>query len=234
MTAGIKGVLFDSASTLVGPIGGSWFPGRRWDEIIAAHHSGEDLSQLKWHKLDGALDQAFQYLLDNHYPRTIDEEREQFQVYYGRLLDAVGIDPSPNLTLALAGAMVDENNILPFPETVGVVERLHARGVLTGVLSNAWPSLDLKYKAVGLRRYFDPFVISSVHGTLKPAEEIYALALDAIRLSPAETLFVDDAPENVEAARRLGLHSLLIARDGPPASDLPWISDFRQVEGMVG
>lgn len=54
---------------------------------------------------------------------------------------------------------------------------------------------------------FDELVISCEHKLLKPEPEIYKLALESAGARGAETLFVDDSPGNVEAARAAGLSS---------------------------
>jgi putative hydrolase of the HAD superfamily len=54
---------------------------------------------------------------------------------------------------------------------------------------------------------FDELVLSCEHKLLKPEAEIYELALGAAGARPAETLFVDDNPDNVEGALRAGLSS---------------------------
>jgi len=46
----------------------------------------------------------------------------------------------------------------------------------------------------------------------KPDSAIYALAESALSLVPAETLFLDDSPPNVEAARARGWKAEIIAK----------------------
>jgi putative hydrolase of the HAD superfamily len=58
---------------------------------------------------------------------------------------------------------------------------------------------------------FDELVISCEHKLLKPERGIYELALAAAEALPAEALFVDDSPENVEGARAVGLSSFVFA-----------------------
>jgi putative hydrolase of the HAD superfamily len=54
---------------------------------------------------------------------------------------------------------------------------------------------------------FHDLVLSCEHKLLKPEREIYELALGVAGVSPAETLFVDDNPENVVGAQAVGLSS---------------------------
>lgn len=109
------------------------------------------------------------------------------------------------------------------------------RGYRLGIVSNAWPSLDRGYRSLGLRHFFDAFVVSARLGYLKPDARIYRQAIDEIGLQPSQLLFVDDAPENVHAAISLGLTGIVMARDRrPPPGDLPWIGSLDDLEPLLG
>ena len=43
---------------------------------------------------------------------------------------------------------------------------------------------------------------------MKPDPRIYAISLRRLNVSPHEAVFVDDLLPNIEAARRLGLHTV--------------------------
>jgi len=51
-------------------------------------------------------------------------------------------------------------------------------------------------------------IISGQVGYIKPEPEIYQLLLDRFELEPAETLFIDDSKENIEAAKEFGLRTI--------------------------
>lgn len=57
----------------------------------------------------------------------------------------------------------------------------------------------------------DLMIFDDEEGISKPDERIYLLALDRLGLRPEEVLFIDDKRENVEAARRLGIASILFS-----------------------
>jgi putative hydrolase of the HAD superfamily len=82
-------------------------------------------------------------------------------------------------------------------------------GYKTGILSNAWSGvrqwLTEKWRIMDA---FDEAVISAEVGLVKPDPRIYELVLQALDVQPAEAVFVDDFLENVEAARRGGLHAI--------------------------
>src|SRR5690606_18358965 len=48
----------------------------------------------------------------------------------------------------------------------------------------------------------------------KPEPEIYRLTLNRLGVLPGDTLFVDDRPENIEAAAALGIRTLPFTGDG--------------------
>jgi putative hydrolase of the HAD superfamily len=58
-------------------------------------------------------------------------------------------------------------------------------------------------------RFFDGVYYSHLLRLRKPEPEIYEYVLADAELNPAETLFFDDLPENIETARRLGIHGVV-------------------------
>lgn len=92
------------------------------------------------------------------------------------------------------------------PGAEALLRALKARGLKIGVLSNTLPSLQ-----ESLAHYVEGFLASTSLGVAKPHPEAFLLALKAMGLKPEETLYLDDDPENVEAARRLGLRAEVYA-----------------------
>jgi len=54
-------------------------------------------------------------------------------------------------------------------------------------------------------KMFENEVISCDYNLVKPEREIYELALNKFNIEAANTLFIDDKPENTAAARKLGI-----------------------------
>ncbi|MFI6846343.1 HAD-IA family hydrolase [Kitasatospora sp. NBC_00085] len=77
------------------------------------------------------------------------------------------------------------------------------------LVSNATLWLDEDLAALGLADLADGVVNSARVGAAKPDPQIYRIAADRARTTPGRCLFIDDRPENVEAARRLGMTGLL-------------------------
>lgn len=79
----------------------------------------------------------------------------------------------------------------------------------TGLLSNAWDdlrdALTLQWKMIDA---FDHVFISSELGMAKPDPRVYDHVLSELGKEGHEVVFLDDFVENVEAARKAGLHAI--------------------------
>jgi 2-haloacid dehalogenase len=93
--------------------------------------------------------------------------------------------------------------------TVAVLDELAARGrrlyALTNFSPETWPVARARF---GFLERFADVVVSGEVGMVKPDPRIYRLAIERCRLEPGRTVFVDDLPANVEAARGEGLHAV--------------------------
>jgi putative hydrolase of the HAD superfamily len=86
---------------------------------------------------------------------------------------------------------------------------LKQRGLKTGILSNMGGSVlaNIEREFDWLQR-FDVLVWSFQLHLVKPDPAIYRYLLKELDTRPEETLFLDDRPVNVEAARRLGIQAI--------------------------
>ena len=208
----IRGILLDSGDTLVRPVGGEWVPGPRFRDILAAR----GVADFPPDNLRRAIDGGAEYLDRNHHLSTVQQEVEQFQRFYDIMLSILGVENRDDLSLELARDIVLGQNLEPFPDTASGLRELRNLGLRLGIVSNSWPSMDWKYRALGLRHNFDCFVVSALVGAVKPNRRIFEVSVEALELPANEILFVDDDPENVRAAIDLGMHGALMTRDGAP------------------
>jgi putative hydrolase of the HAD superfamily len=58
-------------------------------------------------------------------------------------------------------------------------------------------------------RYFDAMIFSCFEKATKPEEKIYKIALDKLGLVPQEAVLIDDKPDNIATARRLGIYGIV-------------------------
>jgi putative hydrolase of the HAD superfamily len=86
---------------------------------------------------------------------------------------------------------------------------LKQRGLKTAILSNMGDDVlaSVKREFDWIHR-FDVLVWSYQLGIAKPDPELYRHTLGELGVQPEETLFIDDKPANVEAARALGIQAI--------------------------
>lgn len=90
-----------------------------------------------------------------------------------------------------------------------LVNRLKQKGLPVALLSNVDPRLAGFIREFGLYAPFDPCLLSCEIGLEKPDARIYEYLLKEMKLPAQDIVFIDDRPENVDAAKRLGLDAIL-------------------------
>lgn len=137
--------------------------------------------------------------------RTLEEEEAFWEALVAKTARALRIPPERLLPWRYYRFMRKA------PQAEALLRGLKAQGLRVGVLSNTLPSLRESLAYHGLAPYVDGFFASCALGVAKPDPKAFLLALEGLGLAPEETLYLDDDPENVEAARRLGLRAELYA-----------------------
>jgi len=95
------------------------------------------------------------------------------------------------------------------PEMVALIEDLRRRyrvALLTNALTPFFRQIAAKYD---LERLFEVILVSSEEGLAKPDPAFYRLMVVTLRLEPQACVFIDDNPENLEAAGSVGMQTLL-------------------------
>ena len=96
------------------------------------------------------------------------------------------------------------------PEMWDLAAEFRRRGGRTAFLSNNIPRLMARIRADRpLERWFDVVVASCDEGVIKPGARIYEICLERLALAAPDCLFVDNSVPNVDAARALGLQTML-------------------------
>jgi HAD superfamily hydrolase (TIGR01509 family) len=138
---------------------------------------------------------------------------EHVHAILGALEDGVAARVSPAALSALLDAYVAPALIVPPAVDVGArpaLEHLRARGVQLAVLSNTMRTPGAILRKIldhfGLLGCFAHTTFSDEVGVRKPASEIFALTLRALRTEPADAVHVGDDPVlDVMGARDAGL-----------------------------
>ncbi|MGI9532377.1 HAD family hydrolase [Lutimonas sp.] len=76
---------------------------------------------------------------------------------------------------------------------------------LTNWSSETFPIAKKRFDFLNL---FEGIVVSGEEHTRKPFPKIYQITLERFKLLASESVFIDDSLENVESARKMGIHSI--------------------------
>ena len=101
----------------------------------------------------------------------------------------------------------------PIPGAKEFCRRRRAEGFGMYVLSNACNRFHTYFPERFGCELFDGIVVSSDVHLIKPDVKIYELLCGIYGLIPQECIFVDDRPENVEAARKAGMQGIVFDGD---------------------
>jgi putative hydrolase of the HAD superfamily len=108
-----------------------------------------------------------------------------------------------------------------YPEAEGVLEALRGRYKL-GMVSNFDRRLYAVLEHLGIRGCFETIVISSELGVDKPDVRMFSTALDALGVTPGETVYAGDDPEqDWLGAAAAGLHVYRFERPARGLEALP-------------
>jgi putative hydrolase of the HAD superfamily len=98
---------------------------------------------------------------------------------------------------------------VPRPFMFAVADAARAAGLKTAILSDQCEWLDRLDARLDVFSHFDAVYNSYHHGVTKRDAAFFKLALADMPAWPETSLFIDDAPRNVELASALGFHTIL-------------------------
>jgi putative hydrolase of the HAD superfamily len=134
---------------------------------------------------------------------------------YARL--GVEAEPGDILTRRLE---LTRAGLVPVPGALSTVDELRRRRVATGLISNCTEEVALVWDESAFAGVFDVAIFSATARCLKPAPEIYELALEKLGVEASDSLFVGDgASDELEGARRVGMTPVLVC---PPGEEPTW------------
>lgn len=108
-----------------------------------------------------------------------------------------------------------------YPDALPALERLRRGGVRLAIVTNASAEAACVVPRLGLDRLVELVLASCEARAMKP--KLLDVALRQLGVEPCEGTLVDDEPQQVAAARRIGMNAVLVRRDAPdakPAGDV--------------
>lgn len=151
-------------------------------------------------------------------------------------------------TLALLGISASEEEVAdlmsswqqlkPFPEVVGALQRLKNRFKLV-VLSNGEPEFLAHLTAHQVGYAFDNVVSVNVFGAFKPHPSVYRGAAKLLGLEVGECMMISSNSFDVLGARACGFKAAYVDRYQLPYEDTPFrpqitVKDFKELADELG
>lgn len=168
-----------------------------WNPAYLLHEIAPDEAQLKF-LVEEVLDLEWFRAVDAGYPlsQAIAERSEIYPEYADAM--QLYVDRWPETIRGL------------FEGTLEIVRELHASGAPLYVLSNwageTWARVEQDFAFL---EFFDDVIISGHVGMAKPDTAIFEMARNRFNVDPTATLFIDDGPKNVAAAKGLGFQAVV-------------------------
>jgi putative hydrolase of the HAD superfamily len=168
------------------------------------------------------------------WPRTVEDEPAFWRLFWSDLVRRNMLHGDVAAALQGIGECY-YTCFAAFPDTRDCIETLRAHGLRLAVLTNfELPSIHLTLRHAGLEpAWFDAMLSSVAIGAPKPDPRAYIAAAAALNLRPAECAFVDDLPENVDAAGAVGMQAWLIDRECSYPSSAPTINNLRDLAVLL-
>jgi putative hydrolase of the HAD superfamily len=103
-----------------------------------------------------------------------------------------------------------KNTCVPFLNLTQMLEELKSSNLLLGIITNGYGQFQMdNIKALGIEKHFDVILVSEWEGIKKPDPQIFKRALEQLNVSPKQSIFVGDHPENdVKAAQIVGMKGI--------------------------
>lgn len=113
-----------------------------------------------------------------------------------------------------------KNNSIENQELVKIIIKLNKKKYKQGILSTQWYLSNDDSMSKECSKIFKEKVISHLDKKTKPNKKAFKLILKKMKSSPKQTIFIDDNQKNINAARRLGIHTILFKNNTQLKKDL--------------
>ena len=211
----VQAVFFDVGWTLSYPQRSLWDAFAEVIREAGVEKTSEEVEGMVHSVIARRRDQAISEFMAGAEYSDSDEQFEALFLSLGHLLfRKMGLEGDPEaFTRDVLERFWLLENWAVYPDVIDSIERLRARKIRIGVLSNATSALVGFLEEIGLLPYFDFTVVSAVVGTKKPDRRIFERALEQAGVEATNAAHVGDMYlEDILGARNVGVRPFLIDR----------------------
>lgn len=211
----VQAVFFDVGWTLSYPLRSLWDVFAEVIRETGQEATSGEVEGMVHSSLAKRREQAISEFMGGAEYTDSDEQFEALFLALGHLMfRKVGLEGDPDaFTREVLERFWLLENWKVYPDVLDAIDRLRARKVRIGVLSNATSAIVGFLEEIGLLRYFDFTVVSAIVGTKKPDRRIFERALEEAGVEAADAVHVGDMYlEDILGARNVGVRPFLIDR----------------------
>lgn len=161
---------------------------------------------------------------DDSYIKILGKSREEFWKYRDEYLDKYILDEinfDTFLKIMLEKSNLPLNKLKDIKKiheeglelTKGIIpllEKLKKKYNLILMAGDGYESLNIKIDKFGIRKYFSKIYATCIQKMKKTDSNFYNLILKENNLAPSEVVFVDDRIVYIDAAKKLGIKTILL------------------------
>lgn len=199
-----KYLILDFGKVLARPESGDWNITSKFLELI-------DINKIDIEQLKKAINNYASLLSEKMC--TLEEEYDMFTRYYDGILTEIQY---PNYNKKIAEEIAKNRTYsvrkyVLYDNVINELDKLKEKYRLI-LLTDNWPSVTDYLNEYKISDYFEKVYISSIYGCLKRNRVFFDYPINDFNIKEGEALFIDDAEENLEAAKEKGLDVLLMDR----------------------
>jgi putative hydrolase of the HAD superfamily len=164
----------------------------------------------------------------------LDHDEEIWVLFTQRIIEGMGgVGDTYGAAVEMEGAWSRAHHFELYDDALPTLDALRSRGLKIGLLSNTARDLDEFVSHHGMR--VDAVLTSRAHGKTKPHETIFRRILELLDVTPDEAVMIGDTIEDdIEGARAVGMHALLLDREGRYGPEVEALDDLREVPVALG
>ena len=229
----IKAIMLDCGGVMVAPVNGDWLLPPAYEEVLGTRFV-ERIDEFRKARA------PFLPLLPD--TRRIDDDETEcalFIRYFDAALSAMGVRLGQEQLKTLASLQTYRDDRYIFFDDVVPFLRKWSKTYRLGIVSDAPPSTRRIMQGAGVLSTMQGVTFSCDLGVLKPDPRIYQATLSQLGVQPEEAIFVDDIPEKLEGATRLGVKGIQMRRPMPSPYAMPsrWdgpvAHDFAELDTLL-
>lgn len=230
----IKAIFVDFFGTLV-----HWDPDATKIQMMACAAEGFEVSEealTEGYTVAGHI-MAAENAISPIHSRPLVEREKFFAEYERQLLKASGVHVSLKIASVIWNRVQSTpKKLVLYRDSLKALSTLKGLGLKLGIISNMGLELHQIIAQLGLAELIDFGITSSEAGAAKPHPPIFQMALTRAEVSNSEAIHVgDDYEGDILGARGIGIHSVLINREGKidAPSNCPVITSLEDIAPYV-